>query len=548
MNYGPQTRQQFQTSLTSSAKPSSTPAPKPALIPKAAAADFKPPVPQRSNLYQTPAFLEDQRRQGISPNMIADFISQKVASTDPDFVGLYNATKQKYRNNPDAIDRFLNYKIYGTPEPDQSIIAQPLTPEEEGQEPEPGFFGRMHDRMYKDAAGGVRQALDDYQTGKQGPLDTTLQVAGNLGRGVLAPATETISTVSDAVGLTGAIQKGVETVASSPIGQAAAPAVQGAADLYQQAKEANPQMAKTFESVAGFVGDAAEVYGAGKTLQGIKASGKKAVQGTKEFFDSPPPTVRPPQVTDDVVQKLVQPKATKAAIQEAGVKNPELIKKGGLLRKGELLPDKAELELAKTAKKIPGFGQTDDVVQNANVVHKAKATKSKELLAKLKENDAVLSHKEMNSAINKAIEKIADDFPGEEAQIRRIGQIWKNEATKYPGKASGHWESRIGFDDLVESRYGETIFQKGTARAEAVRAVRQTANEMIDKAAQGKFKPQIKEIGDMYDIMDNLSTKMGDATLRSQASNFLRSPAGKTTAKVVGTGVVGAAGINLLKE
>jgi hypothetical protein len=243
------------------------------------------------------------------------------------------------------------------------------------------------------------------------------------------------------------------------------------------------------------------------------------------------------------------------------VKTPERIKKGGLLTKGELLPDKSEIELAKMAKKLPGFGQTDDVVTNANVVHKAKGAKAKELLSKLKANDAALSHKEMNSAINDAIEAIAADFPGEEAQIRRIGEIWKNEAAKHPGKLSGHWESRISFDDLVESRYGETIFQKGTARAEAVRAVRQTVNSVIDKTAKAtaaktpkllrtdvSFSSDMKELTQMYDIMDNLSSKMGAETLRSKADNFLRSPTGKTAAKVVGTGVVGAAGLNYLKE
>ena len=498
-----------------------------------------------SNIYLTPSFLEEQRRNGVQPDTIADFISAKV----PEFKSQYVQVKMASKNDPRAIEGFLNWKIYGTAKPDPSIMAQPLP---EGSDvdkpPEPGFFGRIAGRI-GEAGAGVRESLDNYNQGKQGPLDTVLQSAGHMTSGVLAPATETIKTASDMSGLTGALEKGVGAAAQSPVGQMLKPAIQGAADIYGKAKQNNPQQAKTFESVGGAVMDAAEVYGSAQLAKGAVKAGKKFGQGVKEFMDTPPQMMDSlVEKQDDAIQALVQPKADKKLIQERLMKNPQALKsqKAGMLKKGAVAPIESEKALADTARTIEGFGQTDDVIENADIVWRAKADDSNKLLQELQANDAALSHKEINSAVNNAIEEVAKDFPGEEAQVRRIGEIWKNSNATNPGKLSGHWSGRIGFDGDVERRFGPAIFEKGTAKAEAVRAVRQTVNDLIDKGAKGTFKPQLKRISHMYEILENLSTKIGPNALESGASKLLKKPLVKQGLGALGIGAAGYAAAEAL--
>jgi len=565
MTYGPQTQQQFLGSLPTTGSPAQAnpqgfeqyaapaPAPKPALIPKAAASDY--PQPERAgngkqNIYQTPAFLEEQRRQGISPTLIADFIASKVGAKDPEFVGMYNATKQKYRNHPDAIDRFLNYAIYGTTQPDPSIIAQPLTDEEEGQPEEPGFFGQLVGNIgegIENAGVGVREAAQDFAAGKQGLVDTGIQMGANAVRGVLSPVTGSLETVADATGLSDAAGAAFDPENLTPLGQAT---VQKAGELYGEAKKRAPQQLKTLEAVTGAALDASEVIGAGKVAsvaaKGAKSLGKNAAQGVQEFMKTPPKIgSKIVQETDDDLWNVIQPKVTNTTIREAGKTNPSLLKdqKATFFKKGKIAPQEADKGLIETARSL-GVSKQKDVIDNADTVWRAKKNESQALRSALEANDAALSHKEMNAAINKALNQVAEDFPGEEKVVQQIGKIWKAKSSTYQGKTSGHWSSRIDFDDYVENRYGKAVFEKGNARAEAIRAVRQTANDMIDKAARGKFKPQIKRISQMYDLLDNLSSQMGEDTLRSGASKFLRSPTGRAASATAKVGL-GAAGVGI---
>lgn len=142
-----------------------------------------------------------------------------------------------------------------------------------------GYLERIGGRVTQ-AKDNIVSSLDDYNAGKQGFVDTTLQTAGNIFSGVLSPATEASSTIVggalNATGLDKPLAAGVQAVAASPVGQAAS-------GIYQKAKQAAPQQLKTFESVGKAVIDAADVYGSAAAIEG---TAKVAKAGFGELKDS----------------------------------------------------------------------------------------------------------------------------------------------------------------------------------------------------------------------------------------------------------------------
>lgn len=397
------------------------------------------------------------------------------------------------------------------------------TLDEQYQQEEPGFFERIGNRM-----GGnfekAGMATEKYRAGEQGFTDSFLQRLAYISRGVAAPVTETIDTVvggaMEMTGLDQAVGGAVEGLANSKVGQQVAPVIEKGKELYQMAPE---PYRNTFEAVAGGVMEGAEIYGAGKVLQAGKQGIQKgaAALAKKTAKDS----------SDDVVQKLVQPKVTAKVVKETTAKNPELVQKGGLLKsKKTLLPSAEEKALADTARTIPGFGQTDDILTNAQVVHSNLRAESQALRSSLASNNAALPHQEVIASVERRVMEAAADFGDQPGVFKSVIEMARKSAAKNPGDLVGAWDGRILFDDDIISRFGTKVFEKGSARAVAIRAARQAWNDAIEEAAQRagrSFAPQISRISDHYAILENLASKTGTDTLRAKAANFLRTPIGR---------------------
>lgn len=246
-----------------------------------------------------------------------------------------------------------------------------------------------------------------------------------------------------------------------------------------------------------------------------------------------------------VSQELVQPKATAKVVQETVEKNPGLIQKGGILSKGKILPNQQEIRLAETAKTIPGFGKSPDVIKNAQVVKTSLGSESQSLRTALEASDAALPRKESVSTVAKALDQAASDFGDQPGIFKGMSDIWKTVRAKFPGTTSGEWSARIAFDDELEKRFGVKIFEKGTARAVAARAVRESSNGLIDRYASANgvsFAAQLQRLSHMYDILENLATKAGTETLRSGVQKILNTRTARA-AIVGGAGVLGAGAV-----
>lgn len=256
------------------------------------------------------------------------------------------------------------------------------------------------------------------------------------------------------------------------------------------------------------------------------------------------------------IEELVQPKATSKLVQETAEKSPELVKKGGILTKGKLLPSKSEQALAETARSIKGFGETDDIVQNMNLARSQIETDAQALRASLQSNTAALPRKEISSAISKAQQEAVSAFGNEQTAVRQyqgIVNMWKKVSEKFPGTNVGQWDARIAFDQELERQFGKKVFDPTLERPihAAVKAVREAANETIEKASRGagrSFVAELKKMSQMYQILENMKTKVGQDTLKSGAQKFLESRSGRAAAGVAAGAAAVPLGVNLLSQ
>jgi hypothetical protein len=238
---------------------------------------------------------------------------------------------------------------------------------------------------------------------------------------------------------------------------------------------------------------------------------------------------------------------TDKLVKDVGTKNPELVQEG--LLKTTLKPDKYQETLATTAKeKVQGFGSTKNPVKNAKLVNKAIAKESDDLLNSLQSNDPALPHQEIGHRVSTKVNEAAMEFGDQPGVFDSTKRMWNRISEKHPGNASGQWKARIEFYKEAESKWGSSIFDKGTARAEAVRAVGQGANETIEAAAQRagrSFKKEIDTISQLYDVKENLGTKF---SAKGPVKKFLNSPVGRAAAYTTAGTAVGAVGLRTLGQ
>lgn len=457
-----------------------------------------------SNIFTSPAFLEDNLAQGVKPNTLADFISANV----PEFRDKLSLVRQRTGNDPRAIEAFLFFNAYGTTKPAQRVPAM-SEPRQSPQEP-------------NKPTGGLREIIDapgDLATG------AILKGVSKLG----------IPKVSDLAGRSKEAQnipenanKVVEhldtyagTIAApfGPVASGAATAIgRGATNMVREIQgERDPNL----------LADIAEPVAEGVVAGAAQAAVSAAPKAIKSIFKTQ---------ADEKTQQLVMPKVTSKLIKDTGAKSPELVKKG--LLSNSVLPDETEKRLAQTASTIEGFGKSADPLANAQVVRQAIGKESDDLLNAMRSSDPIVPHKEIGSSVRTALKEAGDDFGESQGVFTSMSTIWDKISKKYAGTASGQWQARIDFYQEIESRYGAAIFEKGTARATAAKKVGQAVNEVIDRYAQRtgvSFSDQMGRLSQMYDIMENLATHLDKS---SGLMKLLKTP-------LVRYGAAAAAGTSL---
>lgn len=380
-------------------------------------------------------------------------------------------------------------------------------------------------------------ALQGTESANTNPAQSVLAVGGELAGGAANALSEPAKPViNSAMQLIQVIGQNHPEVLNNPIVKPLIGALQSGIQGYQT-------WAQQHQASAAAVGGAAKMASLPLAMQGAEStinSVGKGMEGLGTAVAKPVKSMLSSQAND--VTNLVQPKVTDKLIKDTLQKNPELVKEGGLLKSGKVLPSEGEKKLAETAKTIPGFGKTKDVAKNAKAVSTALEDESNSLLEKLKTNDSVdtgfVPHANAHNIVDTAVKKAAEDFGEQEGVFNSTAKMWKETSKQFPETDAGQWEARIAFDKKLTERFGTNIFEKGSARAVAIRTVRNAVNDVIDQASNGVYRPQINRLSHMYDILENLATKGGKNTVASGLTKLAKNKYVRTAAGVLGTGEV----------
>ena len=233
--------------------------------------------------------------------------------------------------------------------------------------------------------------------------------------------------------------------------------------------------------------------------------------------------------SSDDVARLLQPKRTAKELQELYKKNPSLIQqsKGGKIfsQKGPK-PTGDEMKLADDVRRIaPEIKGVKSPVDAGPIVAKKIAEKGAFVDDALGKNNFALPRKESVSAVKKAVLGAADDFGEQrgvfEAELNRFMRFREQTA----GTGLGEREALKLYDADTAQRFGSAIYDKATARAQAIGAVRDASHATLETAAQRAGFAYLTEVEDMaklYRALDNLATQISPDVFNSAIKNIIK--------------------------
>jgi hypothetical protein len=519
------------------------------------------------NIYLTPNYIETQRQKMVASGIdsrdtdihIADFIARETK--DPKFSMDYDYMKVK---SPNSISGLLDFYAYGTTQPQERFVVQQA---EEQKEPQ-GLFGKLKQRnvaAFGAESGAVMSALNPSETmttdsaagrlmrGEQGLGQTAFDIAGQAGGAIGDIFGAGVTKVAQGADFIsgGRLGEGVDAIAESEVGQAVGGFVGDIATQYQIFKDKFPEAARNLENTVNI----ASVIPIVKTPQSIMATGRaaksgisgigKGVKGALSSLDD----VAQSGKSAEKVAAVLQPKRTKLQLQELYKQDPSLITgaKGGVVlsSKGALSTTKEITRAKELLRIVPEIQTVKKPIDAGKIIHNTIVQKGTALDASLKNNAFVLPRKESASVIRKAVLSAADDF-GEsrgifEAEIKRYLRF----RDQFPGTGFGERQALIAYDADTAGRFGASIYQKGTARAEAVRAIREASQQTLEGAAQRAGVTYLSEVKDMrilYQALDDVATHVSPAVFESYLKSFSKTSVGRAATQAAGV----SAGVGLL--
>jgi len=531
------------------------------------------------NMPLTPETLETARKQMLDDGIdqanadlqIADYFSRKLGARS-NFSNNYTRLKLKTKDT-NAVSAFLDWSAYGTSGPTERFTTQKDQPQE------PSLRERF--------AGGIKAATKGVLGIEVDPTDT-LQALGEgvtreaeqlrdaTGRLIDAPLSEKGDKLTDVAvtPLAGAAQvagevgfEAVGDLASAltpdfiekPIksllgglgkkfiesdrGQTIVSGLSDVVSAFKKIEEEDPATAQKLDNAMGLLELATFFTGGQGAKRAQQKLAKEAIETTGDV------TVKVTKKSTDDVAKLLQPKRTKKELQELFTKQPELVTKskgGKVLSSKGPLSTADELTRAEDIQRIaPEIANVKKPVDAGPILSKRIAQKGAALDENLVNNPFLLPRTESNAAVKKAVLEAADDF-GEsrgifEAEIKRFARF----RDKFPGNGGGERKTLIAYDADTKKRYGASIFQKGTARAEAIRVAREASQDTLEAAAKRadiEYLSEIKDMRILFTALDDVATHVSPAIFDSWLKSFTKTPFGR--ASIQATGV--SAGIQLL--
>lgn len=405
-----------------------------------------------------------------------------------------------------------------SPEEQELFEVTPVTTSAIGDEEKtflPDFIEQLG-RDWEERSRLVEESKQDYEAGKIGAAEYTTQVAGKgvAGR-VLDVGGAVISGTLDGISLLlpdsiekpilDTLKKGADWVINTEGGQVATEAFSKGAQEYGAWKEANPQDAKTFESVVNV----------GLVFAPVKT---KAKASPIPSFEKPARTLYRKAAsaqrdkTFKNVQSMLLPEAT-----------PEMAKRTvekGIFRKGVLKLSPSEQSLINQVRKIPTVKPSRSFQYNlANIVQHNQQL-GKGLEKTLSQSKAVIAPETVAKRITADVNSLikTNTFLASDATMSKAIQLNAQKAMeivrKHPNTPVGLLKARKEFDSVLRGQMPKTFNPNAqTIFTESTRAVRQSINNIINDTVPSAYvKKRLAEQSNLFKAADMLAPKAAKET------------------------------------
>lgn len=396
--------------------------------------------------------------------------------------------------------------------------------------------------------------------GEQNFLESMLQVSGKVGAGAVLDimGEGLVGAVKTAGGVIGnltpdiikkpmldAVTAGAHLFLNTRVGQQGLRAAKRGLEAYAGFKKENPRAARNIEAVVDIGLLAAPVKAkpkSGPTLPG-QAGAKLSAAADKQVFAK----------KTDFVDSLVRPKQT-ATVREAQVGRTT---EEGILKTKVTKLSELEQRSAAEVLKLPEISTKKTLQGNHNVISKAISKEAEALSTSLSKTDVPFPRKELNAEFSRALDRLKTNpllvGDAEKTAVKIMAKMIQIvEARK--STASNLLEARKDLDRWIKSQKGPNIFDpaKETALSIAIREIRQTTNNFIDKKALGAgVKESLRKQSNLFTALDSLAPKAADearnAVLRAWKNLLnvlpLRGEFNQTMAALFGVGGLGASAL-----
>jgi len=314
-------------------------------------------------------------------------------------------------------------------------------------------------------------------------------------------------------------------------------------EVYSQWKARNPRSARNLESVVniGLLAAPVKKKAPSKPTPLVRATGaleegaEAQIQASRLSF----------------IDDLVRPEQTKL-VREAQVPRTT---EAGALRTKKVTPTLSERAIAQEVGKVKGLSGSKTLQGNFNVIDNANKQLAKKLKSDIQKNDFVYPKRELLSELDSATTRLAENplIVGDAEQTAgKLVAKFRQFITEQDGKGSGILQARKDFDNWVERQKGTNIFdpKNENALSTAIREVRQTANDFLDRGAKDVgVKESLARQSNLFRALDNIKPKAAkeanNAVVRAWQNVArilpLRGEFNQTLAIAFGIGGLGAA-------
>ena len=504
----------------------------------------------------TPQVLENSRNNGLHDDSILDNY-MKDPNADPSVIQSYKRVRDSgHRYQYDdggeiplstATLNYAAYKDIRAWQPPKKMDTREIPWEEEGA------FQNVHN-VLEDRSGKMAEAMRKGVTGEITLPESALQTVGHGAAAVPEVVFGAVKGISKTplhildritLGFPKAIAGYLgKTVLNDPNVQDLLSAAQAGFEKYREFKEKYPRVAADLEAGANIASLGLSAWPGVKIAEKTLPTIRGVLPETKGILPALKGTLRgSTREAPDIIERIVQPIRSTKELQALYEKSPSLFPTGRKII-GKTAPALTDSEKALAdylRNSVPELSMITKPLEAGPVLIKRIQTIGATLDKSIEESKAILSIKEsvgkMRSGVSAARESFGESAGIFKAEMERFAK-WRG---KFPGTLKGEREALKAYDKDTAFRFGKSIYEKGTARAEAVRAVRETSHGTLSSAAARVGIDTTSSIGEMrqlYQVLESLSTQVRPEIFDSWLKKISSSALGKAAATSVGVGSV----------